>query len=341
MPRRRRTELLLAASAGGHLDLLLALAHEVVAGRDAVWITSDTSRGQALRATMPGVQLVPEYGRDLRAGARNVWRAARIIARHRPRTVVTSGAGLTVPLVVMARLTGSRVLYVETMARVSSPSKTARLLSRLADRVMVQWPELAQVLPHAIVCRPLLLENIPEGDRAAGAGTFVAVGTHEQGFGRLLDIVERAAADGIVPAPVFVQAGPSQRGSDYVEMVPYLSAQELQERMGAARVIVCHGGAGIISSALSAGRTPIVIPRRADLSEHVDDHQYQLARKLADWNAVVTVETAITRDDTARATAPLILPAELRSGVSIAEVLAWEIGAAGPGRSENPSGGSL
>ena len=125
---------------------------------------------------------------------------------------------------------------------------------------------------------------------------------------------------------MFAQAGPSRRDSEHVEMVDYLSADELQARMGSAELIVCHGGAGIISSALSAGRTPIVIARRAALSEHVDDHQYQLARKLADWNVVVLVETAITAQDIMRATAPLMLPAELRGGVSIAEVLARELG---------------
>ena len=338
MFRRPRTELLFAASAGGHLDLLLALAPEVLGDRQALWVTSDSSRGEALRASMSHVELVPEYGRNLRALAANIASAARVIARHRPRTVVTSGAGLIVPLVLFARLTGSRVLYVETMARVSSPSKTGQLLSRLASRVLVQWPELAAKLPRATVCRPVLLDEVPEGVRAEGEGTFVAVGTHEQEFGRMLEIVEEAAANDVLPRPIFAQAGPGERPSDHVEMVEFISAEDLQERINNARVIVSHGGAGIISSALSAGRTPIVVPRRAEFDEHVDDHQYQLARKLQGLNAVVKIETDITSEDVAQAVAPLELPDELHDGVSIAEVLAQETerpGADGP--SEPPA----
>lgn len=320
-----RTELMFAASAGGHLDLLLALSADVVGDRDAVWVTSDTARGRALRGRHADVELLTDFGRDGRAALRNVRGAARIIRRRRPATVVTSGAGLTVPLVVLARLSGARVLYVETMARVVSPSKTARILSRLADHVIVQWPELASQLPRAIVCRPVLLEGVPEGERAGGEGTFVALGTHAQGFERLLGIVERAAADGVLPAPVFAQAGPSRRDSAHVEMVDFVSAEELARRMASARVVVCHAGAGFISTALSSGHTPIVIPRRAALSEHVDDHQHQLAQKLEDFDAVVKVETDIRPEDVARALAPLTLPADLHDGVSVAEVLAGKI----------------
>ena len=200
---------LFAASAGGHLDLLRAIAPDVVDGPEPVWVTSHTPRGERLREDAEEVELLPEYGRSPRGALRNVLSAAWVVARRRPRTVVTSGAGVVAPFCVLARLAGARLLYVETMARVSRPSMTARVLSRIADRVVVQWPELASALPRAEVCRPTLLENVADGEHPAGAGTFVAVGTHAQPYTRLLETVGRAIEEGLLPGPVRAQVGPA------------------------------------------------------------------------------------------------------------------------------------
>jgi UDP-N-acetylglucosamine--N-acetylmuramyl-(pentapeptide) pyrophosphoryl-undecaprenol N-acetylglucosamine transferase len=88
---------------------------------------------------------------------------------------------------------------------------------------------------------------------------------------------------------------------------------------------VCHGGAGIISSALAAARRPIVVPRRASLGEHVDDHQYQLTRKLADWGLVVAVEERVTAADIEAARRPVEVPSEIRDRPSAAEILRAEL----------------
>lgn len=322
---RNATELseppVFAASAGGHLDLLRAIAPDVVASHEPVWVTSQTPRGERLRRDAEEVELLPEYGRSPAGAIRNVLAAARVVLRRRPRTVVTSGAGVVAPFCLLARLTGARLLYVETMARVSTPSMTARLLSRVASRVVVQWPELASELPRAEVCRPTLLENVAEGPRTSGTGTFVAVGTHAQPYDRLLEIVHGAVQEGKLPGPVRAQVGPAAWSADGAEVAQYLGSEELEAALREATVVVCHGGAGIISSALAAGRRPIVVPRRAALGEHVDDHQYQLTRKLAEWDLVVPVEERITAADVEDAQRPVELPGEIRERPSAADVL--------------------
>jgi UDP-N-acetylglucosamine--N-acetylmuramyl-(pentapeptide) pyrophosphoryl-undecaprenol N-acetylglucosamine transferase len=316
---------LFAASAGGHLDLLRAIAPDVVEDAEPVWVTSQTPRGERLRRDAAQVELLPEYGRSPAAAVRNVLAAARTVIRHRPRTVVTSGAGVVAPFCALARLAGARLVFVETMARVNSPSTTARLLSRIASRVVVQWPELAPALPRAEVCRPTLLENVPAGEPPPGSGTVVAVGTHAQPYTRLLEIVQHAIEDGLLPQPVRAQVGPANWRLAGAEATPYVGREELGQAVRSAEVVVCHGGAGIISSALEAGRKPIVVPRRAALGEHVDDHQYQLTRKLADWGLVVSVEDQITAADVAAAGSPLRVPPELRELPSAAEMLREEL----------------
>lgn len=43
-------------------------------------------------------------------------------------------------------------------------------------------------------------------------------------------------------------------------------------------------------AALSAGKKPVVVPRRQRFGEAVDDHQVEIARKLARSNLVTLVE---------------------------------------------------
>ena len=310
-----------AASAGGHLDLLRAVAPQVLGDREPVWVTSRTPRGEALRGAAREVELLPEYERSPFRALANVLAAARVVARSRPRTVVTSGAGVVAPFCLLARLAGARLLYIETMARVNSPSMTARLLSRIAARVVVQWPELAPALPRAVVCRPTLLEDLAVSPTPAGSGTFVAVGTHAQPYSRLLEIVRRGVEEGLLPEPVHAQVGPADWALPAARVDRYMAREELEAAVRTAGVVICHGGAGIISSALAAGRKPIVIARRASLGEHVDDHQLELTGKLADWGLVVGIEDRITAADVAAASRPVEVPSEIRERPSAAQVL--------------------
>jgi UDP-N-acetylglucosamine transferase subunit ALG13 len=56
-----------------------------------------------------------------------------------------------------------------------------------------------------------------------------------------------------------------------------------------AEKVVTHAGVGSILGASREGHTPLVVPRRHDLGEHVDEHQAELTRALAARGAVVPV----------------------------------------------------
>jgi beta-1,4-N-acetylglucosaminyltransferase len=57
--------------------------------------------------------------------------------------VVSTGAGVAVPFAWVGRLFGVPMLYVESFTRIDDLSLTARLISPVASRLYVQWPELA------------------------------------------------------------------------------------------------------------------------------------------------------------------------------------------------------
>lgn len=108
---------------------------------------------------------------------------------------------------------------------------------------------------------------------------FVTVGT-QLPFDRLISAVDAWA--GSAPGrEVFAQIGPSSQAPRNIAHAQFVSPEECSERMAAAEAIVAHAGIGTILTALELGKPVLVMPRRAELGEHRNDHQLATARRFA------------------------------------------------------------
>jgi len=143
-----RGDVLLVASAGGHLLQLLAL-REAWSGLSYVWATDDTSDARSLLRGEDVTYARTPTTRNFPNLLRNLAIAWTLVGRRRPRVIVTTGAGTAVPFAWVGRLRGARVVYVESLTRIEEPSLSLRLISPVADRVYVQWPELRTRIPRA------------------------------------------------------------------------------------------------------------------------------------------------------------------------------------------------
>lgn len=108
---------------------------------------------------------------------------------------------------------------------------------------------------------------------------LVVVGTDHHPFDRVVHWSDEWAGDN-PEVRVLVQYGTS-RPPAVAEGVDLLPVNELTSLMSQAVAIVCHGGPGTIMGAREAGHVPIVVPRRSDLGEHVDDHQVRFSSRVA------------------------------------------------------------
>jgi beta-1,4-N-acetylglucosaminyltransferase len=141
-----RADVLLVCSCGGHLLQLLALRASWQ-GFTRAWVTFDKSDARSLLAEERVFFAHGPTNRSIKNLLRNVVVAWRVVRDVRPAVVLTTGAGIAVPFAWMARLRGSKVVYVESLARIDGPSLTYRLIAPVAERQYVQWPELARTLP--------------------------------------------------------------------------------------------------------------------------------------------------------------------------------------------------
>ena len=110
---------------------------------------------------------------------------------------------------------------------------------------------------------------------------FVTVGTHEQPFDRLVEKMDKLVADGVIQEPVMIQTGYSTYEPKHCSFQKLLPYPEMERYIREARIIITHGGPASFISALQVGKIPIVVPRRSDLNEHVNDHQVEFSRAVA------------------------------------------------------------
>jgi UDP-N-acetylglucosamine transferase subunit ALG13 len=69
----------------------------------------------------------------------------------------------------------------------------------------------------------------------------------------------------------------------------FMAYPDVFESMRRARVVIAHGGVGSILTAIHARKHPVVVPRQRRYSEAVDDHQGELASRLAERGVVTVV----------------------------------------------------
>ncbi len=119
---------------------------------------------------------------------------------------------------------------------------------------------------------------------------FATVGTHHQPFDRLVHAVDRVARE--TDEAVVVQAGCSTVRPQRAQAFAYAPLAEIEAYMRAARVVVAHAGAGTLMTALRVARALVVMPRRRQYGEHVDDHQLELADALAQRGLAIVVHDA-------------------------------------------------
>lgn len=87
----------------------------------------------------------------------NLAEAFRILRKERPDVILSTGAGLAVPFSIVGRLLfGTRVIFVETMARVTRPSLTGRIMYHLAHDFFYQWEGLRRFFPRGTCAGPLI-----------------------------------------------------------------------------------------------------------------------------------------------------------------------------------------
>lgn len=151
MNEEKKTKVCFAASSGGHYEQILML-RPLMERYDSFILTEKT----AYSAQVPGIQtyyLKQVNRRELVFIPRmlvNIWRTLKIFFAEKPDVVICTGAMAVVPMCLLAKLMGRKLVFIESFAKITSPTISGKLLYRFADRFYVQWEQLLEIYPKAI-----------------------------------------------------------------------------------------------------------------------------------------------------------------------------------------------
>ena len=115
---------------------------------------------------------------------------------------------------------------------------------------------------------------------------FVTTGSQRFPFNRLLQKIDRLIEEGIIREEVFAQIGASDYQPKHYDYCAFLDRDGFAERIRQCRMVITHGGTGVIIGAVKQGKKVIAVPRLAAYGEHVDDHQVQLLREFDGMNLI-------------------------------------------------------
>ncbi|TIC81862.1 glycosyltransferase [Nocardioides sp. GY 10127] len=283
---------MLVSSGGGHFAELCAVADAWgVPHADRHWVVPRSQQTAGVVAQGGTVTFVPKVAsRQLGRAASSLARAMVLHRRVRPSVVLSAGAAQAAPHLVAAAAMRTPIVYVESVARLDKPSLTGRLAAALpGTRLFRQATGAGSWDSRWVRTSDIYHGFAVESSPLAVAPTSVTVmlGTEKFGFRRLVDGVTGALPEG---ARVTWQVGNTDCEVDGEQPQRWLSSLDLQAAVATSDVVVTHGGAGSVLTALHEGRIPVVVPRDPEQHEHVDDHQVRMCRDLAARGLVVMVE---------------------------------------------------
>lgn len=149
--RKRPVKVCFASSSGGHFEQLLML-QPLMGEYDSFILTERTQYQSPVSGEriylMKKVSPIDRFWVPWTIV--NIVRSFVIFLRERPDVVISTGVFITVPMCVFAKLFGKKVIYIESFAKVTSPTKTGRFLYKFADRFYVQWESMLNVYPKAV-----------------------------------------------------------------------------------------------------------------------------------------------------------------------------------------------
>lgn len=111
---------------------------------------------------------------------------------------------------------------------------------------------------------------------------FVTLGTQDKEFTRLLEAIDREIEKGNIKERVVVQAGYTKYESKNMEIFDLIPTDEFNKYIKSADLIITHGGAGSILTAIKNNKKVIAAARLYKYKEHTNDHQKQIVKEFAD-----------------------------------------------------------
>lgn len=151
--KHKKLKVLFVCNKGGHLSEMLAL-RELFPYYDSVLLTEKLEK--SLDIDIPVKQIAAfrtVRKKTLLSFAYffcNIFQCLYLWLKLKPDVIITTGANMAVIICVIGKLFSSKIVFIETGAKIYSKSLTGKLISRFSDLIIVQWQEMLEQYKRAV-----------------------------------------------------------------------------------------------------------------------------------------------------------------------------------------------
>lgn len=148
---KKKLKICFAASSGGHFEQLMML-HPLMEQHDSFILTEKTDYKTSCDP-YPVFYMLQVNRRELLFLPKmliNALKSVFLYLKQKPDVIICTGVLAMIPMCLFMKLMRKKLIFIESFAKVSSPTLSGKLLYKYADRFYVQWEEMLSFYPDAI-----------------------------------------------------------------------------------------------------------------------------------------------------------------------------------------------
>jgi len=70
--------------------------------------------------------------------------------KEKPSHIISTGALCCLPIIIIGKFFGKKIIFIESFAKIKTPTKTGQFVYKIADVFIVQWEYLEKYYPKAL-----------------------------------------------------------------------------------------------------------------------------------------------------------------------------------------------
>ena len=150
MSEKKNVKICFAASSGGHYEQLMMLK-PLMEKYDSFVITEKTDySAEAKGEKTYYMKQVNRREKDfIWRMIQNAWKSIGIYRKEKPDVVICTGVLAMIPICLISKLMGKKLIYIESFAKVTSPTETGKLLYKISASIPTEHKTDLQIYKAA------------------------------------------------------------------------------------------------------------------------------------------------------------------------------------------------
>ncbi len=152
---KRKKKIILIGSDGGHLAQILELKEMFIA-YDYLIVTEESPATLPLKGKY-NIKYLKGRSKGQKRNLSfililvvNAFLSLKLLIQHFPKAIITTGSHTAIPMCLLGKLFGAKIIWILSYARINSRAFSADIIYPIADKFIIQWPGVQKFYKKAV-----------------------------------------------------------------------------------------------------------------------------------------------------------------------------------------------